>query len=79
MTTKVDDQVFKVVHHQRHKVHVFFLKEYQIDKNISSDIEATIACLGITWPEPQKKSEIASKLPFHTAFKSTVVSVPNII
>ncbi len=40
---------------------------------------SAMACLGITWHEPQKIAEIASKFPSHTAFKSTILCMPDII
>ncbi len=46
---------------------------------VTQIVYALWSCMGITWHEPQTKCEIASKLTSHTAFKSVILSVPNII
>ncbi len=46
---------------------------------VLSSLNKDEACLGIIWPELQRKSEKASKLPSHIAFKSRILSMPHII
>ncbi len=41
--------------------------------------KTSITCLIITWSEPQKKLEIASKLPSHTAIQYIILSMSDLI
>ncbi len=70
----------KIVSHCKASKKVLFLiRAYIYFKASDKHSHAALACLGITRTEPHKKCEIAFKLPSHTAFKSIILSTPDII